>query len=93
MYVSFITELELLGYKEITAKEEKQIKMFLNDCVIININEHIKKLSIEIRREQNLKLPDSIIAATSKYLDIPLITGDEDFNQMQDIDVILYELS
>lgn len=33
-YVSVITELELIGYQHITAKEQSQIIRFLEDCTI-----------------------------------------------------------
>lgn len=42
VYVSFITELELLGYPGISNEEEKLIHDFLDDCVIIDVNNQIK---------------------------------------------------
>lgn len=42
LYVSFITELELLGYKNITSKEQYNVKLFLKDCTIIDLNDEIK---------------------------------------------------
>ena len=38
VYVSFVTELELLGFKGISKSEKKTIKSFLGYCTIININ-------------------------------------------------------
>jgi len=35
IYLSFITELELVGYKNISPKEENQIAEILKDCSII----------------------------------------------------------
>jgi predicted nucleic acid-binding protein len=31
-----------------------------------------------------MKLPDAIIAATAAYLDIPLVTGDKQFERLKD---------
>jgi len=91
VYVSFISELELLGYPGITNEEEKVIHDFLDDCVIIDINDQIKNGTIRFRRNYGLKLPDSIIAATAYYLGIPLLSGDKDFLVVKDIDFIFYE--
>ena len=92
IYVSFITELELLGYQEITEEEHQRINEFLAECTIININKQIKERTIQIRQHQKIKLPDSIIAATSHYLNIPLISLDSDFKNVEGISVIVYEM-
>jgi len=92
LYISFITELELLGYAGITKKEHKAIRLFLQECAVINITEQIKEETIRIRQTYKVKLPDSIIAATSQYLGIPLITADQDFKRIENIDVLIYEV-
>ena len=90
LFVSFITELELLSFKRLTKTELKIIKSFLAECTIFDINSKIKELTVEIRKKYRLKLPDCIIAATSIYLDISLISADSDFNQVEDADLIFY---
>ena len=92
LFISIITEMELLSYKGLSAKESKQIRSFLTECKIININSSIKNEAIQIRKENNAKLPDSIIAATSIYLDFPLITADSGFKKIAKIELIYYEL-
>ena len=91
LYISFITQLETLGYKSITEKESRMIKSFLNECIIIDINPLIKDITIKLRREYSLKLPDCIIQATALYLNIPLITADTDFKKVKELDLILFE--
>ena len=65
LYISIITELELLSFKKITSKETKAINAFLNELKVENISEEVKINTIEIRKTTTLKLPDCIIAATS----------------------------
>lgn len=91
LYVSFVTQLELLGYKGITAKEQQQARKFLSDCIIVDITEEIKKTTINIRQKHQVKLPDSIIAATSVFLDIPLITADNGFSKISHLNLLLYQ--
>jgi hypothetical protein len=63
----------------------------LNEFVIVDINSDIKLKTIDIRSESNLKLPDSIIAATAAYLNITLFSADKDFSKVNNLDLILYE--
>ena len=91
IHVSFITQLEILGYKGITPKDQQAARNFLNDCFIVDINDEIKKYTIQIRQKHSLKLPDSIIAATSVFLDIPLLTADKDFRKVTGLNLLLYQ--
>jgi len=91
LYISVITELELLAYKGITEQEEKVILDFISQCKIINITNVVKEETIRIRKAYNTKLPDSIIIATALYLDLPLITADIDFKQVDELILIHYE--
>ena len=63
----------------------------MKECTVINITEQIKKKTIKIRQKHKVKLPDSIIAATSQYLEIPIITADSDFKKIEDVTTIVYE--
>ncbi len=91
LHLSVISELELLSFKKITQKEVKAISAFLSELVIENINDDIKKTTIEIRKSTNLKLPDCIIAATSKSMNMSLVTADKQLSSVPGLDVVLYE--
>lgn len=91
LYISFITQLELLSYPELTSEEKTAILDFLDDCIIVDINNRIKDEVIAIRSMAKIKLPDSIILGTSAYLNIPVITSDQGFNKADKMDVIYYE--
>lgn len=91
LYISVITELELLAFKGITRKEEKVIKEFVSQCKVININNSIKQETIRIRKAYKTKLPDSIIIASALYLDLPLISSDVEFKKVEELVLIQYE--
>ena len=38
LYISFISQLELLGYKDITVQDRDEIHTFLDECIFIDIN-------------------------------------------------------
>lgn len=91
VFVSFISELELLSFEQEYNSGSAIIREFLNDVVIIDINKKIKDYTIEIRKQRTLKLPDAIIAATAKFLNIPLMTADDRFKNVEDPQIIFYE--
>jgi len=91
LFISAISELELLSFKKLTQKEATTIKTFLSELKIENISEEIKTHTIKIRKSTNLKLPDAIIAATSISLNIPLVTSDKQISSVEGLNVILYE--
>jgi predicted nucleic acid-binding protein len=90
-YVSFINQLELLGHKNISTLESDWLELFLEECNIIELNEGIKKITIDIRRKFSIKLPDAIIAATAIFLNIPLISADRHFEKIPELTFILYQ--
>ena len=91
LFLSVISELELLSFKKLTPKETKIITSFINELKVENISEDIKRNTIELRKSTSLKLPDCIIAATSMTLKIPLVTSDKQLSSVSGLDIILYE--
>ena len=91
IYISFVSELELLGYKNISSEELTRIESFLNDVTIIDINSDIKKLVTGLRKSYTIKLPDAIIAASAYYLNLPFLTSDKDFSKLSEINILLYQ--
>lgn len=90
LYLLFINQLELLGFKGIVRDQYTEINKFIKECIVIDINEEIKNKVIELRRTTRLKLPDIIILATAQYLNIPIITSDDDFKATGIPEVIIY---
>lgn len=93
LFVSFITQLELLSFKKITELEIKMIEGFLQHCTIIEISSVIKDNTILLRRKYGLKLPDAIIAGSALYLNTPLFTADKCMANITEIDLIYYQFS
>jgi predicted nucleic acid-binding protein len=78
IYVSFITELELIGFKNITLKEE--------------LTGSIREKYVEVRRKYHVKLADAIIAATAIASNIPLITSDKQFKTVKELKLVTYQM-
>jgi predicted nucleic acid-binding protein len=90
--VSFISELELLGYRDLTPPDERKLKALLNDCFLIEWSTKLKERTIQIKRKHPIKLPDAIIAATSLIYQIPLVTADKGYTSIEELDLFLIEL-
>ncbi len=83
-YISVITYMEVLGYKFRDAEEEEFIRNILGVFRILYIDQKIADMTIEIRKEAHIKLPDAIIAATAKVTNLNLITRNiDDFEKIE----------
>ena len=91
LFLSFISQLELLGARYLNPEDIIKIKEFISECTIIDITEGIKEFAIDLRKNYSIKLPDCIILATSLWLNIPLITADQDFKKIETADLIYFK--
>ncbi len=90
--VSVISEIELLGKKDISPHEINAIRSLLKDCEIIDFSNTIKEITISLKQKYSIKTPDAIIAATAKSFDLPLITADKGFKKIEGINIVLLDL-
>jgi hypothetical protein len=88
---SYITEIELLSKKEISKHEDALIRDMLNSCYKINHSQALTELVISLKRRNHIKLPDAVIAASAQLLQLPLITADNGFAKLIDIDCIILD--
>lgn len=76
LLTSVIVRMELLSKRNITDDDELYIREFLDELIIVPLDETIEQKAIEIRRTVPIKLPDCIVAATSIVLNAVLLTDD-----------------
>ena len=92
--ISSVTEMELIvGCRNKT--ELKYLDKFLEDFEIISINYEITQKSISLLKEcklsHGLLIADSIIAATSLILDVPLLTKNQkDYKFIKGLKLLTY---
>ena len=89
-FISVVTELEFIGYPDISATEVARIKAFIGDCTVVNISEEIKGVYANLRKRYRLKLGDAIAAATALSLDIPFMSADNHFKKVEELQLTLY---
>ncbi len=83
-FISVITYMEVLGYQFRNPKEEEFIREMIEVFRILFIDQKVADMAIEIRRKCRIKLPDAIIAATAKALNLCLVTRNiHDFEKVE----------
>ena len=92
LFVSIISEIEVLSFTNITTKESGLLRNFLSECYIVDIEPAIKEITIDIRSRFKIKLPDAVIAATAIYFDLTLFTMDKGFTKITDLKVVILSL-
>lgn len=89
LLVSTISQLEVLGYRQLTPKDQYYFEAFFEECELLSISEDIIQRAIEFRREKRMSLGDTIIAATALQQHLPLVTANtKDFNHIAELDLI-----
>lgn len=91
LFVSAITEIGLLGWYKISEREKKFFLSLLSDCLVVELLAEVKSLAILLKQKNKLKLPDAIIATSSLYLEMPLLTFDSDFQKIHNLNLILLD--
>ena len=86
--ISVITEIELLCWKTATENDLIVLNNFISDCIIFELEHEIKLKTAEVRRAYNIKLPDSIIAATANVKGLTLISNDRGFNKVASLKLL-----
>ncbi|MES2112836.1 MAG: type II toxin-antitoxin system VapC family toxin [Bacteroidota bacterium] len=89
LFVSIISEIEVLSYPNLTSEDSQLLKDFLFNCYIVDIEPTIKDITIELRAKYKTKLPDAVIAATAIYFDLPLFTMDKGFKKITDLQAVV----
>lgn len=92
--ISSITEMELY-FGALNKKELKQIKKYLNELNIIHIDIIVSECAVKLietySKSHHLKIPDSIIAATSLIHGLELFTyNKKDFQYIKNLN--LYDI-
>lgn len=91
IYISIITEIEILGYNKIQNYEIDFYTTLFEEFHLIDILPQIKNIAISLKQKYKLKLPDAVIAASAIFLGHTLISFDKDFEKINELDVILID--
>ncbi len=89
-YLSTITELELLSFKELTQSAKERIETLLKySSFLIPVDSNIARIGASIRRDTNIETADSAIAATAIATGSTLVTRNvKDFKRIPNLQIL-----
>ena len=86
--ISIITKIELLGWRKHTREGYEIARDFLDRAEILPIDDDLAELTLELVRNNNIKLADALIAATALSNELVLVTRNEDdFSILANIEI------
>ncbi|NOU21666.1 MAG: type II toxin-antitoxin system VapC family toxin [Methyloglobulus sp.] len=86
--VSVVTKIEVLGFN---APDEHQqlLANFMDDATVLDLTNGVVDLTIGLRKQNKIRLPDAIIAATALAHGLGLITRNtDDFKNIQGLQLV-----
>jgi len=87
--ISAITEIELLCWKSATEKDLEVLHNFIDDALVIELEQPIKYKTADIRKRHKIKLPDAIIAATALVYELTFVSRNvSDFKDIEGLRLI-----
>ena len=87
--ISAITEIELLCWKSATEKDLEVLHNFIDDALVVELEQPIKYKTADIRKKHKIKLPDAIIAATALVYELNLVSRNvSDFKNIDKLQLI-----
>lgn len=90
-YLSFASEIELLGSKYVNPEDQSWVDTFLEECHIVGIDSGVKELASYIQWHYELNLQEAIVAATSMSLCVPLLSQNAHFQRISELIFVHYQ--
>jgi len=91
VFISFITEIELLSYHGFNLGDLQKVKKLIEELQIIDLSSEIKEIAIGLRIKHRLKIPDALIAATAIAQNLPLVSADIGFKKVEQLELVFYK--
>ena len=86
--ISILTKIEFLGWEKHTEEGFEKAREFISFANVFSLTDEIVDLTVDIRRQSKIKLPDAVIAATSLNNNLILVTrNDNDFKDIKGLEI------
>jgi tRNA(fMet)-specific endonuclease VapC len=89
--ISIISQIEFLAFPNLPENDKEIFRQFLSRVNVIDLSSNqtdIIDLTIKLRQKYNLKLPDAVIAATAIQHNAKLITSDDHFAKIKELNIV-----
>ncbi|MFB6181272.1 MAG: type II toxin-antitoxin system VapC family toxin [Candidatus Magasanikbacteria bacterium] len=88
LYLSTITETEVFSKQDLAIDRIIKIDTWLSNMSFVPVDSVIARKAASLRREYNLDVPDAIIGATSLFVDATVVSRDDDFDGVDEVEII-----
>lgn len=86
LFLSFVSEIELLSWPGIISQDYDLISRFIRNCQVIEYSSALKEIVIDFRKRYKLKMSDAFVAASAFQFSMPLISADNGFLRIKEIE-------
>lgn len=87
--ISVITEIELMCWKGADNNDQILLQSFIEEIVVVDLEQDLKLKTAEIRRTTRIKLPNAIIAATALVNGITVLTrNSKNFVNIKKLEIV-----
>jgi len=92
VYISIITEMELLGNANLDTKKIVLLKRIIREFTVIALTDSIKERAIILGHEFGVRLEEAIKAASAIEKQIPMCSSNNNLAKINQLDLLLIHL-
>ena len=93
LFISVITEIELLSIPFQRTQEERLMREFISNCFIVDLDSEIKIQTIQLRRGHKKKNTGCDYCSFIDSKKTPLFTADKGFSKIPALDIVVLNLN
>lgn len=86
LYLSFISEIELLSWSSIDQEDQNLISEFIKKCQVVEYSSGLKEIVIDFRKRYKLKMSDAFVAASAFQFEMLLVYADSVFTRIKEVE-------
>ncbi|MBO0951759.1 type II toxin-antitoxin system VapC family toxin [Fibrella forsythiae] len=88
-YVSLITKLEVLGFRNLSVDDKSYLESIFSTIAVLAIDDDLAELAIDLRQAKKMLVGDAFIAAIALLNGLDLYTNNtQDFDHISNLTLI-----
>jgi len=88
LFISSVSVCEVLSLPHLDNNDINGIKIYLEGFISVSFDDKIAETAALLRRLYRLSMADAAIGATAIRYEVPLVTRDQDFRAVKEIQIV-----